>query len=102
MAQEWAQSFYASKAWKECREAYKQSVYGLCERCGQPGDEVHHKIYLTPTNINNPEITLNWDNLELLCLSCHNKEHISKYSPLVDGLEFDENGDLVRVIDSPL
>lgn len=99
MAREFAKSFYNSKAWKECREAYKRSVYGLCERClanGKyvPGDEVHHKIYLTPENIRDPNVTLNWDNLILLCASCHSKEHNEKYGPLQEGLLFDENGDL--------
>jgi 5-methylcytosine-specific restriction endonuclease McrA len=96
MAREFARKFYNSKAWKKCREAYKQSVYGLCERCGQPGDEVHHKIYLTPENINDPYITLSFENLELLCSSCHSIEHNEKYSPLREGFGFDENGDLIR------
>lgn len=41
---------------------------------------VHHKCYIDTTNIYNPDITLNFDNLELLCLDCHNKEHFSKFS----------------------
>ena len=40
-----------------------------------PGDEVHHKIRLTPENITDPSIALNWDNLELLCKACHQEEH---------------------------
>ena len=101
MAREFAKNFYNSKAWKECREAYKRSVYGLCERClanGKyvPGDEVHHKIYLTPENIRDPNVTLNWDNLILLCASCHSKEHMSKYDVVREDVMFDENGDLVR------
>ena len=36
---------------------------------------VHHKVHLSPDNIHNPEITLGWDNLELLCRDCHAKEH---------------------------
>ena len=36
---------------------------------------MHHKIRLTPENINNPEIALNWENLELLCEACHHEEH---------------------------
>ena len=40
-----------------------------------PGTQVHHKIRLTPFNINNPEITLSYKNLELLCDDCHEKEH---------------------------
>ena len=101
MAREFAIKFYNSKAWKKCREAYKQSVNGLCERCLKagkyvPGDEVHHKIPLTPENINNPYITLSFENLELLCSSCHSIEHNRKYKEIVrEGLKFDENGDLV-------
>jgi 5-methylcytosine-specific restriction endonuclease McrA len=101
MAREFARKFYGSRAWKECRASYILSVNGLCERClanGKyvAGEEVHHKIYLTLDNINDPYITLNWDNLELLCQSCHSKEHMSKHSPLRDDVMFDENGNLVR------
>lgn len=38
---------------------------------------MHHKIHLTPELINNPRITLDWNNLELLCESCHKDEHKS-------------------------
>ena len=40
-----------------------------------PGEIVHHKIALTPDNINDPSVSLSWDNLELLCRDCHGKEH---------------------------
>lgn len=96
MAQEWAIKFYNSKEWKKCRESYiNNTVDKLCERCSMPGEEVHHKIYLTPENINNPYITLSWDNLELLCSSCHSKEHNEKYSPVREDVMFNEEGDLV-------
>ena len=75
MAKEWAKGFYKSKAWLECRAAYIKHVLGLCERCGVPGYIVHHKEELNPNNINDPYITLSWDNLEYLCLDCHNKHH---------------------------
>ena len=39
------------------------------------GEIVHHKIELTPENIDDPGITLNWDNLELLCRFCHSEVH---------------------------
>ena len=101
MAREFSKKFYNSKQWIKCRELYKQSVNGLCERCLSKGkyvlgDEVHHKIYLSPENINDPHVTLNWDNLELLCAACHSKEHNEKYSPLREDVMFDENGDLIR------
>lgn len=75
--------FYRSQAWKNCRAAYFKKAGGLCERCKAkglivPGDAVHHKTRLTADNINNPNITLNFDNLELLCRSCHEIEHRRK------------------------
>lgn len=51
------------------------SAGSLCEKCDAIGTEVHHKIRLTPENVNDPEISLNQDNLMLLCNECHNKEH---------------------------
>ena len=39
------------------------------------GEIVHHKTELTPDNIDDPNITLNWDNLELLCRFCHAEVH---------------------------
>lgn len=77
---EYAASFYKSKAWQRCRSGYIKSVGGLCERClaeGRivPGVIVHHKIYVTPENINEPSVILNWDNLELLCREHHEQEH---------------------------
>ena len=75
-----ADAFYASPAWKRCARGYRASVGGLCERCKKnglivPAEEVHHKIHLTPENINRPEVALNWANLIALCKDCHMKEH---------------------------
>ena len=77
---EFAESFYKSKTWQDCRAAYVKRVGGLCERClarGMyvPGVIVHHKTHITPNNINDPAVTLNPDNLELLCRDCHGNEH---------------------------
>lgn len=78
-----ARDFYRSHAWRRCRDGYAASVQGLCERCLKKGlivagDEVHHKIRLTPENINDPTIALNWENLILLCKPCHMEEHKRK------------------------
>ncbi len=77
---DFARAFYSSKAWEETRKAYRKSVGGLCERCMsrgiyRAGVIVHHKIHLSPKNINDPSVTLNWNNLELLCRDCHGAEH---------------------------
>ncbi|GBF73223.1 hypothetical protein PA598K_01508 [Paenibacillus sp. 598K] len=93
----WAKSFYNSTAWKRCRESYIKTVHGLCERCGAPGKIVHHKVYLTPQNIDNPAISLNHELLEYVCQDDHNREHHGSHEPLVeDGLMFDEHGDLIQ------
>ena len=96
MAREFAKAFYKSKAWQRCREGYIQSVFGLCERCGKPGLIVHHKELLTPDNINDPNITLNWNLLEYLCLECHNKEHFGESEPTREDVVFNEYGELIR------
>ena len=100
MARDFSRPFYNSKAWKDCREGYIQSVNGLCERClanGKytPGYELHHKVWLTPENINDPYITLGWDNLEFLCSSCHSVEHMTKYKATRDDVMFDSEGQLI-------
>lgn len=101
MARDFSRKFYNSKEWKQCRDGYIDSTIDrLCERCGEPGDEVHHIIYLAPGNINDPYITLSWDNLELLCQSCHSIQHNRKYKETIrEGLTFNDRGDLV-VVDS--
>ena len=79
-ARAWAYNFYISPQWIACRRAYAKSKGMLCERCAAaglavPGEEVHHKIRLTPQNVNDPAVALNWDNLEVLCKQCHLAEH---------------------------
>ena len=96
MAQPWAEWFYLSKTWTDCRLAFLRSKFFICERCGAPATIVHHKEYLTPNNINDPNVTLNWSNLESLCQDCHNREHQSKHSATREDVMFDENGDLVK------
>lgn len=98
MAKVWAKKFYNSKRWKDAQRIYKQMKFGICERCGKPnGTIVHHKIYLDETNINNPDIALNFKNFELLCQDCHNHEHQSTYKPTVNGLKFNEKGELIKL-----
>lgn len=94
---EYAKEFYQSTAWKNVRQTAIKRANGLCERCRAaglyvPGVIVHHKEYITPSNINNPSITLNLDNLEYLCEDCHNKEHKAKQN---DRYSFDSNGNLL-------
>ena len=69
--QQYAETFYKSFAWQQCRDSYARSVGYLCEECGAAGEIVHHIKHITPDNINDPNITLGFDNLQLLCRDCH-------------------------------
>lgn len=56
----------------------------------------HHKQYITPKNINDPNVTLNWDNMEALCQTCHTEIHMSK-GICAEGLMFDKSGNLIKI-----
>lgn len=86
--------FYKSDNWKIARAMKIASVGGRCERCGDVGTEVHHIIHLTSENVDNPEISINQDNLLLLCKECHNKEH-ERFTDKKD-YKFDEDGNMVK------
>lgn len=92
----YAVAFYKSKAWKTCRAAYMSKVGGLCEDClaaGRftPAEIVHHVQELTPENINDPAIALNWSNLKAVCRECHAIEHGAR----VKRYEIDRNGSVM-------
>ena len=99
MAREFSKAFYNSKIWRNCRDSYIAERIkvdgGLCEVCHDKiGYIVHHKITLTPENINNPDISLNHDLLSYECKDCHD-EHDghgigNKGASLL--VVFDENG----------
>jgi 5-methylcytosine-specific restriction enzyme A len=68
MAREFAKKFYQSKQWRQMRQYMFSRAYGQCEKCGGVSNlVVHHKIKLTPNNINDTNISLNENNLILLC-----------------------------------
>lgn len=96
---DYAKSFYLSAAWRNTRNAILKRDMGLCVRCGKPGVIVHHKIHITPENINDPDISLSADNLETLCRECHAIEHEGK-AITARGLRFDIEGNIVEVEDS--
>lgn len=63
MAKDFAKKFYMGKAWKKCRQSYIAERIridgGMCEECHKNlGYIIHHKVALTPQNIDNPDITL--------------------------------------------
>ncbi|MBN2797303.1 MAG: HNH endonuclease [Clostridia bacterium] len=84
-------NFYKSAAWQVARQIKYQEQDGRCERCKRVGEEVHHKIRLTIDNVADTSVSLNQENLELLCKDCHNKEH-NRFSK---EKEFDNDGNLI-------
>ena len=89
--------FYHSKAWRQLSKVFLMSKYYVCERCGQPAEIAHHKIYLTPENITDPDIALNPANLEALCMNCHNAEHFGTGGATAAGIAFDDNGNVIQI-----
>lgn len=85
-------NFYKSETWKLAREIKIRSVNGRCERCGGMGQEVHHKNRLTVDNVAEVSVSINPENLELLCKECHNKEH-RRFSKEI---QFDDDGNLLN------
>ena len=107
LAREFAKSFYKSRNW-ETTQAYCMSrpIYTscgvvppyMCELCFQhgllkPAKVVHHKIHLSPDNINDPKISLDPANLQRLCQDCHALVHSKNQSK--PRVTFDEDGNMV-------
>lgn len=77
---QFAEAFYKSKAWQNCRSSYLEAQGGLCEDClargiYRPAEIVHHIVPIDDSNINDPAVTLNWSNLRAVCRECHAVEH---------------------------
>lgn len=102
--------FYQSKAWKRVKNNIWLKQNLLCCKCGKPvyvdglsdyvpKDKrikgiVHHKIHLDNTNVYDDNIALNEDNLEGVCIECHNSIH-NPITSLREGYLFDEDGNLI-------
>ncbi len=92
------EKFYKSYAWKKFRSQMILYKKGICELCGKRGFLLHHKIPLDESNVDDPNIALNPDNMRLLCRDCHNKLHNEMESGLKDKptwTTFRENGDVI-------
>lgn len=76
-------AFYCSGPWRKLSYKLKIERGGKCERCPFVAATEkewsmligHHKIELTDDNVDDPTVALNPDNVEIICLNCHNKEH---------------------------
>ncbi|WP_259335344.1 HNH endonuclease [Bombilactobacillus bombi] len=71
--------FYHSSAWKQARRIALARDHYLCQECYRqgritPASTVHHIYHLRDYW----DKRLDLDNLETICLECHNKEHPEK------------------------
>lgn len=66
--------FYGSSKWKTVRLQYLATVHHVCEFCGKPAEQVHHKDPLKEEDyFVNYNKCYGFDNLQALCRSCHNR-----------------------------
>lgn len=75
------------------RDLIQQRALGLCERCGNPGTDIHHRQPRQMGGTNRPDIH-DPPNLLLLCRTCHT--HIERHRDYAY-----ETGWLVHSWDTP-
>ena len=98
---DYAESFYKGKQWQHCRDNYMKSVHHICERCYNekgilvPAEIVHHIKHVTAKNVNNPDITMGYDNLMAVCRNCHAELHSNRKHRYIVG----ENGKVIALPD---
>lgn len=86
--------FYSSPEWQRTREAYRKQQRYICEKCGTPGAvAVHHIVHLTEDNVDDPNVSLSFDNLQLLCNICHANAHRKHPRRFV----VDEDGNVIPI-----
>lgn len=71
----WQIKFYNSKPWRTLRNRIRTTKRMRCDMCGRlihGKSIVDHIIEIDESNYQDESITLNEDNLQLLCLECHN------------------------------
>jgi len=80
MAQDFSRQLYVSKAWRDLRFNLIVERGPVCQQCGKVMLDIskliaHHRIALSPANINNLDVVLNKNNIHLICFLCHNAVH---------------------------
>lgn len=101
MAKDFSRAFYHSAEWAQARDTALTRDAHLCQHCLKRGDitpavMVHHIKELSPSNVDDPEIATNPDNLVSLCDRCHKQVHgWIRQGATRQGFGFDSDGNLV-------
>lgn len=91
MAKDYSKAFYHSAAWQKLAQRIREERFFLCELCNKPAKTVHHIKPITPSNIDDPTITMNPANLQLLCHACHEAIH-DRATPHMSRVRFTPDG----------
>ena len=106
MSKGFSYRFYHSGEWARARQLALDRDSSLCQHCLKqgivtPATMVHHIIELKPSNIGDPNISTNLDNLISLCDLCHKKVHgWARQGSARQGLAFDADGNLISLDDA--
>lgn len=97
----WQLRFYNSKKWRKIRDRVRAREGMRCQMCGKlirGKSIVDHIIEVNQYNKDDVDITLNEDNLQLLCVECHNtktfKDRIGKKQDSGVTFDLDERGSI--------
>ena len=103
MAKDFSRHVYHSAEWQRVRDNAWARDHGLCQECmarGRitPAEIVHHIVELPPSNVDDPDIATNVDNLVCVCRECHSRVHGFTKPCTREGFVFDPAGNLIPVV----
>ena len=91
----WQMSFYKSKKWIKVRNQVRKRDLLVCQHCKElivsKKMIVDHITEITPQNKNDKDVLYNMNNLQLLCITCHNKKTFTNNKKNVIIKEVDYN-----------
>ena len=80
-------AFYCSKAYLDLAQYCKIKSGGVCARCGGVFDlhdlRPHHIVEVTLDNLDDANITLNANNIEVVCRACHDALHPHTFGNII-------------------
>ncbi len=91
---DWQKKFYKSKKWINLRNYVRLRDNYTCQHCKRliVKDKwiVDHIVEINEKNKNDNEILYNKNNLELLCISCHNKKTFGSKKKQIREIDYDK------------